>query len=150
LREEDSGEASAKHLLTLTDRLTHEDLETVPDVGPVASAHVLGYFEENRDRIERLLPELAIIFPENIPVERDEDHPLAGMRFCVTGSFEGRSREELVALGESAGAAFSSSVGKNLDFLLAGEKAGSKLEKANALGIPVWTLEEFLESAILE
>ena len=68
--------------------------------------------------------------------ETSGDNTLEGLKFCITGSFN-RSRDELKKLLEDRGAKFVSSVSKNLDVLFAGEKAGSKLTKAQQLGVKV-------------
>lgn len=63
---------------------------------------------------------------------------------CITGSFEGYSRDGLVKILEDQGGEFMSSVSVKTDYLLAGEKAGSKLVKAQELGVKVLSLSEFL------
>ena len=64
---------------------------------------------------------------------------------CITGSFEWFSRDQLVEILEKNWGSFVGSVSKNTDFLLAWEKAGSKLEKANSLWVTIITLEDFLK-----
>ena len=67
---------------------------------------------------------------------RPTEGPLAGKRVVITGTLE-RSRSYYVERLEAAGGTFTSSVSKNTDYVLAGEEAGSKLERANELGVPV-------------
>jgi DNA ligase (NAD+) len=71
--------------------------------------------------------------------------PLGGKTFLFTGTLSQMTREEAEAMVEEAGGKILSGVSKNLNYLVAGEKAGSKLDKAQKLGIPVLTEEEFLE-----
>ena len=74
-----------------------------------------------------------------------ESNSLEGKTFVITGTLENMSRDEAGALIEKNGGKVSSSVSVKTDYLLAGEKAGSKLTKANALGVPVISLNELLE-----
>jgi DNA ligase len=70
---------------------------------------------------------------------------LSGKSFCVTGSFDTISRDEIHSMIEQNGGEVRTSVSKNLDFLIAGEKAGSKLEKAENLDVKILTLDDFFE-----
>lgn len=70
---------------------------------------------------------------------------MSGKSFCVTGSFDAISRDEIHSMVEQNGGEVRTSVSKNLDFLIAGEKAGSKLEKAENLGVKILTLDDFFE-----
>lgn len=70
---------------------------------------------------------------------------MSGKSFCVTGSFDTISRDEIHSMVEQNGGEVRTSVSKNLDFLIAGEKAGSKLEKAENLGVKILTLDDFFE-----
>jgi DNA ligase (NAD+) len=67
---------------------------------------------------------------------RSSEGPLAGKRIVITGTLS-RPRDHFIERFEAAGGAFTSSVSKNTDYVLAGEDAGSKLERARALGVPV-------------
>jgi DNA ligase (NAD+) len=69
--------------------------------------------------------------------------PLAGKRVLFTGTLEGMSRPEAEKLAEEAGASAAKSISKKVDYLVAGENPGSKVAKAQALGIPVISREEF-------
>jgi len=75
--------------------------------------------QENQDRIVALFNVLDIRLPETLKTNEDSESPLTGKRFCVTGSFEGYSRDQLVEIGERAGGIFVSSVSRETDFLLA-------------------------------
>jgi DNA ligase (NAD+) len=76
--------------------------------------------------------------------EKSTDNSLDGLKFCITGSFS-QSRDGLKKQLESRGAKFISSVSKNLDILFAGDKAGSKLTKAQQLGVRVANEEELMK-----
>ena len=71
------------------------------------------------------------------------DSGIAGKTFVVTGTLQRFSREEIEELIKSLGGKAAGSVSKKTDFVVAGEKAGSKLDKAKALGVPVLTEDEF-------
>ena len=90
--------------------------------------------------IRDVLSELTLIFPE----KKITQWKYSGKKICITGSFEWFSRDQLIEILESQGWNFTSSVSKNTDYLLAGEKAGSKLKKATELGVQVLDLEGFL------
>ncbi len=93
---------------------------------------------ENRDMIADLMAEMNFIISE-----KSNDNSLEGLKFCITGSFS-QSRDSLKKQLEDRGAKFVSSVSKNLDVLFAGEKAGSKLTKAQQLGVRVANEEELM------
>ena len=112
-----------------------EQLAEIKGVGKVVAAAVVEYFslEDNRDLVRRLMEaELDFQKEESGPV----DGPLVGKRVVITGTLS-RPRGEYVEMVEAAGGTFTSSVSKNTDYVLAGEEAGSKLEKARQLGVPV-------------
>lgn len=91
---------------------------------------MVSYFEENRDSLSELFKELAPTVPE-----AKKEGKFTGKSFCVTGSFEGVSRDEIHAFVESHGGEVRSSVSGKLDYLVVGADAGSKLEKARSLGV---------------
>lgn len=150
-------------------KLTQEQLETVRDIGPETAISVVEFFQQNapmiRDLMTELEPEfsvtstswtgLAPVIPASEPgssvFANPSDPsmsfpsgPLSGTTFCITGSFERYSRDQLVELGEKAGGEFRDSVSKKLGFLVVGTDAGSKLKKAEELGVKTVTLPEFL------
>jgi DNA ligase (NAD+) len=110
----------------------------VEGVGPVVAAEIAGFFAQghNREAIRRLV-EAGIHWPEpSAPPEAIEERPLAGKTVVITGTLS-RPRDEVAAWLEAAGAKVTGSVSKKTDYLVAGEEAGSKLEKAQALGVAV-------------
>ncbi len=135
--ETENGQVFGKDLLPIFFELTPEELQTIEDIGPSTAESVVSYFEENRDSLEELFAELSPTVPE-IP----SGGPLLGKSFCVTGSFDGTSRDEIHAFIEMNGGEVRSSVSAKLGFLVVGEDAGSKLEKARSLGVRTIGLAE--------
>jgi DNA ligase (NAD+) len=112
-----------------------EQLTEINGVGAVVARAVVEYFdlEDNRDLVGRLM-EAGLNFEwERI---RSSEGPLAGKRVVITGTLS-RPRDHFIERLEAAGGTFTSSVSKNTDYVLAGEEAGSKLERARDLGVPV-------------
>jgi DNA ligase (NAD+) len=112
-----------------------ERLTGIDGVGEVVARAVVEYFdlEDNRDLVRRLLDRgLDFGREEGGPAEG----PLSGKRVVITGTLD-RPRNYYVGRLEAAGGTFTSSVSKNTDYVLAGEDAGSKLERAKELGVPV-------------
>lgn len=138
------GEATAASLASYFGGLSNlvaasqEDLIEVPDVGPIVAARIRGFFAE-KDNLEVLasLQENGVSWPESDPVAPSEDGRLSGKTFVITGTLPSMSRDEAKDLILSAGGKVTGSVSKKTDFLLAGEKAGSKLSKAETLNIAV-------------
>ena len=112
-----------------------EQLTEINGVGGVVARAMVEYFalEDNRDLVERLM-RVGLHF-ERVS-DGPSDGPLAGKRMVITGALS-RPRGEFVERLEAAGGTFTSSVSKNTDYLLAGEEAGSKLDRARELGVPV-------------
>jgi DNA ligase (NAD+) len=115
--------------------VTAEQLVEIKGVGGVVARAVAEYFalEDNHDLIERLM-RVGLRF-ERVST-RSSDGPLAGKKMVITGTLS-RPRGEFVERLEAAGGTFTSSVSKNTDYVLAGEEAGSKLDRARELGVPV-------------
>lgn len=139
----DVGEATAaslaRHFGTL-DALMDADetaIQGAADVGPVIAAHVTDFFADraNRQVIERLR-KLGVHWPEGV-IEVASDQPLAGLTFVLTGSLESMSRDEAEDALRSLGAKTAGSVSKKTNYVIAGSEAGSKLRKAEELGITV-------------
>jgi DNA ligase (NAD+) len=142
------GERAAKLLASRfrsMDRLAEasfEELVAVPEIGPKVAESVRFYFsvEANRNRIEQL--RLLGLSPQMQEVEQGTR--LAGKTIVVTGALRRFSRDEIHRLIEREGGKASGSVSSKTSLLVAGEDAGSKLEKAKQLGVPVLTEDEFL------
>ena len=114
-----------------------EQLLQVRDVGPVVAQSLRTFFDQshNREVVEQLRA-CGVDWPETDPQGR-LDLPLSGHTYVITGTLPTLSREQAQALLEEAGAKVAGSVSKKTTAVVAGDAAGSKLDKANALGIPV-------------
>ncbi len=144
------GEKAAKTLAehfgsldALADAGTDE-LEAVDEVGPNTAAAVRAYFSrpKHRELLEKLRTHGVRL--EGPRRRRAASGPLAGKAVVITGTLPGISREEAGARLEAAGARVSGSVSKKTDYVVVGESAGSKLEKARSLGVETVTWEEML------
>ena len=115
-----------------------DEIDDVPGVGPEIAASVREWFEdpENLALIERLRAAGIQMADERVVAE-PKDGPLAGKTIVLTGTMPTMTREEGTELAQEAGARVSSSVSKKTDFVVAGESAGSKLAKAESLGVEV-------------
>ncbi|MBE7941166.1 MULTISPECIES: NAD-dependent DNA ligase LigA [Ramlibacter] len=137
------GEATAKDLARHFGRLdgimdaSVEQLLEVPDVGPVVAESIHTFFQQahNREVVEQLRA-CGIHWPEGEPAQQ-APRPLAGKTVVLTGTLPTLSREAAKEMLEAAGAKVAGSVSKKTDYVIAGEEAGSKLEKAQALGVTV-------------
>lgn len=137
------GEATARALtsyFTELDDLMAADQETlveVEDVGPIVAQHVCLFFgqELNRETIKGLLA-AGVVWEKKQQVSADE-LPLSGKTYVVTGSLSQFSRDQVKDKLQALGAKVSGSVSAKTDCLVAGEKAGSKLTKAQSLNVPV-------------
>lgn len=125
---------------------TKEELLTLPDVGGIVAESIVSFFKDPEQRavIEMLLANgVTPRVVEKVPVATNSF--FAGKTVVVTGTLEGMSRDEASALLEGLGAKVSGSVSKKTDFLICGENAGSKLTKAESLGVRVIKNDEFLQ-----
>ena len=120
---------------------SREELLAVPDVGEITAESILEFLQspDTADEARRLA---ELIAPQ--PVERTAAGILTGKTLVLTGTLPTLSRESATAMIESAGGKVAGSVSKNTFCVVAGESAGTKLEKARALGIPVWDEAELL------
>ncbi|ALB63597.1 DNA ligase [Cronobacter condimenti 1330] len=124
-----------------------DDLQKVPDVGVVVATHVFNFFEEesNRTVIRDLTEEVGIHWPAPVLIKAEEiDSPFAGKTIVLTGTLNQMSRDDAKARLTALGAKVSGSVSKKTDLLIAGEAAGSKLAKAQELGVDVIDEAEML------
>jgi len=127
---------------------SEEELQAVEEVGPNTAAAIVAWFSHPRhvDLVEKLRGHgVNFLSRQSRP---STDGPLAGRTVVITGALAGITRDDAARRLEAAGAKISGSVSKKTDFLLAGEAAGSKLEKAQSLGVRIVGWEEML--AILE
>ncbi|HAF56445.1 MAG TPA: DNA ligase, partial [Thauera sp.] len=137
------GEATARDLARhfgKLDALMAADvdaLQQVPDVGPIVAKSIVEFFAEphNREVIEQLRA-AGVHWEEGEPAGTVAG-ALAGKTFVLTGTLPGLSRDEAKALIEAQGGKVAGSVSKKTHYVVAGAEAGSKLDKAQALGIPI-------------
>lgn len=148
------GEATAKllagHFGSL-DALMNarlDELTAIEGIGPVVAQSIRDFFDEphNRQVIERLR-RLGVHWEESVPAKKSR--ALAGLTFVLTGTLPRLTREEAKALIEAHGGKVSASVSKKTDYVVAGSEAGSKLQRALELGVPVID-EDTLERLIAE
>ena len=140
----DVGEATAKTLarhfgsLEALMAADEEALRQVPDVGPIMAGHIASFFAEphNREVIDDLRAQ-GVHWPEGAP-RRSADGPLAGKTVVLTGSLTAMTRDAAGDALEALGAKVAGSVSKKTHLVVAGEAAGSKLAKAQDLGIETW------------
>lgn len=136
------GEATARSLaqhfgsLGAVEQADEEALQLVSDVGPIVASHVAAFFRQshNREVIEKL-QRAGLQWEEGAPMEPAQQ-PLAGLTFVLTGTLS-RSRDEIKEELQALGAKVAGSVSKKTHYLVAGEAAGSKLTKAQELGVEV-------------
>ena len=142
------GESTARDLarhfgaLQSVMNASEDELLQVPDIGPIVAHSIRTFFAQPHNReVVQQLREAGITWPEGPAAaqtaQSGQAQTLAGQTFVLTGTLPTLSRDEAKALLEAAGAKVSGSVSKKTSYVVAGEEAGSKLEKAQALGITV-------------
>jgi len=149
------GEATASSLANNYDNLDQlmkandEDLQNISDIGPVVAKHIVHFFAQkhNRDVIDKIL-KAGITFKKK-PASSKASQKLAGKTFVITGTLPTLSRDQARERLQAAGAKVAGSVSAKTDYLLAGDKAGSKLARAEKLGVTVIN-EQGLESLLLD
>lgn len=129
---------------------TEEELAQVDGVGPVVASSVAEFFSipENLEVLARL-GAAGVTMADDAPAAPEHPQTLAGLTFVLTGSLQGMTRDEAGAALKALGAKVSGSVSKRTSYVVAGEAAGSKLAKAESLGVPVLdqaALERVLET----
>lgn len=137
------GEATAKDLMRSFGKLdaimsaTEEQLLEVNDVGPIVAQSIHTFFAQPHNvEVVNEFRACGVTWPESDP-QRAAAKPMAGKTFVLTGTFPTLKREEAKEMLETAGAKVAGSVSKKTDFVVAGEEAGSKLTKAEELGVKV-------------
>ena len=147
----DVGESTARTLARwfgALDPLMAADearLVEIPDVGPVVATRIAGFFAEPHNReVVQALRDAGVRWPEG-PPQRSAEGPLAGQTVVLTGALSAMSRDAAGDRLQALGAKVAGSVSKKTSFVVAGEAAGSKLDKARELGIEVWDEARLLE-----
>lgn len=145
------GETTAKDLARhfgSLDAIMEADVESllkVKDVGPVVAESLWRFFQEphNREVVEQLRA-CGVTWPEGEPAPVVAGGPFAGKTVVLTGTLAGLSREEAKARIEALGGKVSGSVSRKTDIVVAGTEAGSKLTRAQELGVKVWDEDTFI------
>jgi DNA ligase (NAD+) len=146
----DVGESTALALATHFGRLESleaaslEEIQQVRDVGPVVAAHVRDFFDEPRNR--KVIAELrsrGLSWPDAPPARRAGAGPLSGETVVITGTLATLTRDEARDAARAAGATVTDSVSKKTTLLVVGADAGSKLRKAQELGVTIVDEDEF-------
>jgi len=145
------GEATAATLAANFDSVdalqaaSCEQLEDLPDIGPIVSRHIVNYFSDgdNLKQVQELIDQ-GVHWPDALEQLVSEETEVSGKTVVITGSFSALSRNDAKDRLSAMGAKVTGSVSAKTDILFAGEKAGSKLAKAEALGVEVRTEQELL------
>jgi DNA ligase (NAD+) len=142
-----ASKSLCKHFPTLDDifAASAEQLMEAEDIGEVIAKSLTNWHSEshNRDLVNRLR-KAGLNFKSELYQPRAAAGPFAGKTFVLTGTLPNLKREEAAAKIEAAGGKVSGSVSKKTDFVVAGEEAGSKLDKATALGVKIIDEAELL------
>ena len=120
-------------------RASAEELSQIEGIGPVIAEAIAVFFrqEQTKTLIDRLRRAEVVPAPRARPAAKATEGPLAGKTFVFTGELSGYTREEAEDLVRSLGGRAASSVSKKTDYVVAGESPGSKLAKAQQLGVPI-------------
>ena len=125
-------------------KATTEELSQINDIGPIVAGSIEEFFKQ--EQTKDLINKLKQAGVNTISLEeKSEDNRFEGKTFVLTGSLEKYTREEATTIIEKFGGKTSSSVSKKTDFVIAGEEAGSKLIKAQNIGVKIITEKEFEE-----
>lgn len=125
-----------------------EELQAIPTIGPSLSESLVDFFAEaHNQQVLAKLRDAGVVMELPGAADAPAVGPLVGKTFVFTGKLDRMSRPDAEALVERLGGAAGSSVTKKTDYLVAGADAGSKLEKAEKLGVPVLTEDEFHDMA---
>lgn len=125
--------------------MTKEDLLQIEGVGEKVASAVVEHFSDQKNCREVELLLSHGVKPQSMKASGFSGHLFNGKTFVLTGTLEKYSRNEAAALIKERGGKVTDSVSKKTDFVVAGESAGSKLEKAQALGIPILSEKEFID-----
>jgi DNA ligase (NAD+) len=143
------GESTARDLarhfgdVEPLERAAEDELAQVPDVGPIVARSIRQFFNEPHNRqVIRELVRRGVHWQKVAPAPRGSGKMKS---FVLTGTLAGMTRDEARAAIEAKGHKVAGSVSKKTDYVVAGEDAGSKLERARALGVPVLEEKEFIE-----
>ena len=144
------GEATAASLAAYFGKLSgiisasEDDLLAVLDVGPVVASRIRSFFDESHNlEVIQNLQDSGVKWAESEPQQAPAEGPLSGKTFVLTGTLADMSRDEARQLIQKLGGKVTGSVSKKTDFVIYGDKAGSKLAKAQNLGVGTLDESEF-------
>lgn len=134
----------AMHRLARGDEATRRQVEAIEGVGPVIAESLAEFFAEprNAELVDELAREVEV---EAVAAPAARESPIAGRTIVFTGELSRMSREEARALAESLGARVSESVSRRTDFVVVGERPGSKYRRAQELGVRILSEDEWYE-----
>lgn len=142
-----TAELLASHAQSIENlqKITLAELLEIDGIGDVVANAILEFFEseENKAEIARLLT--AGVQPQQLEKVLVKDHLFADKTFVLTGTLEHYSRDQASSLIKERGGKVTNSISKNTDYLLAGESPGSKMEKAEKLGVKILSEQEFIK-----
>ena len=138
----DGGVLPIGALANFFKKISLEELQNVPDIGPKVAQSIHEWFSDARN--EKLLRDLADAGVSVTPLARRSSGVLAGMSLCLTGTLASMSRQQAKENITAAGGRFQSEVTAHTTAVVAGENPGSKYAKAQKLGIPIWSEKEWL------
>ena len=126
--------------------VSEEDLVAVPEIGPKIAESIVSFFRNERNleivaKLEAAGLNMALAV-KDVPEDDGDSRALADKIFVITGTLSNYTRDEMAGLIASAGGRVTSSVSKKTDYLVAGENAGSKLQKAQSLGVEILSEQE--------
>jgi DNA ligase (NAD+) len=123
-----------------------ETLEEIPDIGPIVAASISSYFQNDlQQAFVQRLKDAGVRFSRKQTLPKITDNPLSGKTVVLTGSLTQLTRDEAKDLLKKLGAKATGSVSKKTEILIAGEAAGSKLSKAQSLGIEIWSEQDLVD-----
>ena len=146
------GEATAASLAMHFGKLeqiigaSEDELVQVDDVGPIVAARIRAFMDEAHNiAVVRKLQESGVTWPESELQKSPAEGPLSGKTFVLTGTLQAMTRDEAKQKIQALGGKVTGSVSKKTDYVVYGEKAGSKLTKAQSLGVATLDQDEFRE-----
>ena len=134
--------ANRFHTLDALSMASVEELTSVDDIGAITASNIVDWFSDPQS--QHLIARLKEAGVNMTAADQGNDQRFAGKTFVLTGTLEKFTRSEATEMIESRGGKASGSVSKKTSYVVAGEAAGSKLRKAQELGVPVLTEDEFL------
>lgn len=128
-------------------KASEDDLSAINGIGPIVAKSIHDWFSDkaNKKLLERLREHIKLANPEFVSRTTLDNLPFAGKTFVLTGTLASMGRDEAKNALRKLGASVSGSVSAKTDFVVAGEEAGSKLERAEELGVKVLSEKEFLK-----